>query len=128
MSLGYAKVPDYSPMDKPGIISELKKVVQEAILEGRIGRPSFMRCVASTEDPAQLTSVMNDLTSLTEVWFGALHSSTYSPVTEESILRTTLLKWSDGRGALITASVDSSATCDLNMMLIGSNGALYYGH
>ena len=115
-------------MDKPGIIIELQKIVQDAILEGRIGRPSFMRCVASTEDPAQLTSVMDDLTSLTEVWFGALHSTIYSPVTEESIFRTALLKWSDGRGALITASVVSSAASDLNIMLIGSSGALYYGH
>lgn len=115
-------------MDKPGIISELQKVVQDAILEGRIGRPSFMRCVASTEDPAKLTSVMNELTSLSEVWFGALHSSIYSPVTEESIFRTTLLKWSDGRGALITVSVVSSATSDLNIMLIGSSGTLYYEH
>ncbi len=106
-------------------IEGLRKVVQDAIAEGRIGTPSFMRCIAQT-DGANVDGLVEELTALGGTWFGSKPLTNYSPGAAEGVYRTAVLKWPKGQGAVITVSISGDTTQSLNLMLIGSRGTLYH--
>ena len=110
-------------IDIPG----LKQTVQDAIAEGRVGTPSFMRCIAQTDDPSDVVELVEELTALGETWFGSKAQTSHSPGAADGVYRTVVLKWPKGQGAVVTVSADpTNGQSNLNLMLIGSRGTLYH--
>lgn len=102
--------------------SALAEIVQEAIDQGSLGSPMFVRCFAQVVDAGEIEAASQSLVTLAEGWFGS------SPVQRHRIgdshtYVTELLKWRDGQGALLTIS---SGTPHVDLMLVGSRGTLYH--
>ena len=107
--------------------SDLRRVVQEAIDQGRLGGPKFLRCIARADGPEQLDSALSELVSLAEGWFGSSPRQRYRPAGDHQVYLTEILKWPGGEGALLTVTaVASEATPRLDLMLVGSRGVLYH--
>ena len=107
--------------------AELRDTVQQAIDQGRLGTPKFLRIVASVDSPPLLDSVANDAEVMAEEVFQG------SPTQRHTLSRspshvTSMLKWPDGQGALIIVGHGGSGqTSHLDLMLVGSRGTIYYG-
>ena len=105
---------------------DLVIAVRDAIGQGRLGTPKFLRCVAVVSDSAYLRTQLDAVVDMTEDWFQAAYSSQHSFDGGELFL-TQMLKWQDGRGALITVGVDNSVVAtSIDIMLVGSRGTLYF--
>ena len=106
--------------------ADLVIAVRDAIGQGRLGTPKFLRCVAVVSDSAHLQAQLDAVVGMTEDWFQAAHSSQYS-FGDGDLYHTQMLKWQDGRGALITIGVDISVVAtSIDIMLVGSRGTLYF--
>ena len=108
-------------------MSVLRRVVQEAIDEGRLGPPKFLRCIAHAGGSTQMAASLNELASLGESWFGSHPVQRYRMGEDSGVYLTETLKWPHGQSAVITVfSVPSEGAPQLDLMLVGSRGTLYH--
>ena len=104
----------------------LDQAVRQVIDEGRVGRPSFARCV-SRVDAASLEDEMTELISLATGWFGGPASDSFPQRDDGGTYRTQMLKWPAGQGALlIVSTVPVLRGPHLDVMLVGSKGTIYF--
>lgn len=105
--------------------SSLDRAIRQAIDEGRIGRPKFIRCI-STVGVSLLETEMAELTSLVTGWFGAQEVDSFSQGDGEAS-STRISKWADGQGSLlIVSTVPVLRGPTLDVMVVGSNGSIYF--
>ena len=110
-------------------VIQLRKVVEEAIAQGRLGRPQFLRCIAQARDPDRPEQTLVTLVALVESWFATPFAQRFDLESDPKVSLTQMLTWSGGQGALITISVQHAVgNCNLDLMLIGSRGTLYFEH
>ncbi len=105
--------------------ASLRDTVQKTIDEGRLGRPQFMRCFARAGAPENLASSLGELESLGEAWFGSPHAQSYRLGEDSTLYQTEMLKWSDGQGAILTATASADSP-QIDLLLVGSRGTLYH--
>ena len=106
---------------------DLRRVVQDAIDDGRLGSPKFIRCIASASESTQMTTVLDELTSMGESWFGSYPAQRFRMGEKSGVYLTETIKWPQGQSALITIfSVPTKRASQFDLMLIGSRGTLYY--
>jgi hypothetical protein len=91
-------------------------MIAEAVSEGRIGRPQFVRCSVVTRDDAPHDSVLALLVDMTSDLFGVRPKDAGAGAYR-------LLSWPDGRGALLMAGVGEPR---LDLLVMGSRGSLYF--
>ena len=105
----------------------LRSVVQDAIDQGRIGFPRFLRCMARAEGGDRLAPLLEELVSLGDGWFGSPSTHRYRLGEDGGAYLTELIKWPDGQSAVVTVSLASSSGAQsLDLMLVGSRGTLYH--
>ena len=105
----------------------LRTVVQDAIDQGRVGFPRFLRCMARAEDGDRLASLFEELVSMGDGWFGSPATHRYRLGEGGGAYLTELIKWPDGQSAVVTVSLASSGGAQsLDLMLVGSRGTLYH--
>ncbi len=108
-------------------IAALRETVQATIDEGRLGKASFMRCVARVQGPARLEGGLDELGAIAEGWFGSPHERRYRQGEGSGLYLTEMLRWRNGQGALlIVTSAPSKGARDLDVMLVGSRGTLFH--
>ncbi len=108
-------------------LTQLRKVVEQAITQGRLGRPQFLRCIAQAADPDRPGQTLTALVSLVESWFGAPVVRRFDLESDSKVSLTQMLKWPGGQAALITISAQHAVgDCELDLMLIGSRGTVYF--
>ena len=108
-------------------LSSLQQVVQQAIDEGRLGKPRFLRCLAQVSSAAKIEGTLSELASLADGWFGSESGASYRLGEGSGVYLTEMLRWSQGQGALITVSTEPSGSRPgLDLMLVGSRGTLYH--
>ena len=108
-------------------ISALQSAVGQAIQQGRLGAPKFLRCILSVGGSEGLEAVLSDLVSLGEVWFGARPIQRYRLGEDRGVYVTEMLRWPEGQGALLTVSTAAPLGAPyLDLMLVGSRGTLYH--
>ncbi|MCE2456833.1 MAG: hypothetical protein J4G14_03355 [Dehalococcoidia bacterium] len=105
--------------------ASLRTTVQGAIEQGQIGRPASLRLtVHGPGGEDDLQSLESDVRDLTSAWFGGPSESEY--VTGgpggPSIIA---LKWPGGQSAILSISTGAGRTGG-NLVLLGSNGAIYH--
>ena len=101
--------------------------MQETINQGALGIPRYLRCIISISSEDGLEAVLVELTQIAGAWFGSGPCSCYRLGCEESTHITEMQKWSEGQGALLTATHSPTAIGPrLDLMLIGSRGTLYH--
>ena len=106
--------------------SEMRGAVSNAIDEGRVGTPKFLRCIAQTAGPEGLDVTLNDLLSLAEVCFGASPTKRHDLTDGSGTYLSEMVKWDQGQSAILTvAPGPANAPETLDLMLVGSRGALY---
>ena len=104
----------------------LRDTIQNAIDEGRIGTPQFFRCIATMPAEVGFRSVLDELKSLANGFFGGSSSLSHE-MGSEGVYNTEMLKWPQGQSAIITVSRAMSGKFpNLDLMLIGSRGTLYH--
>ena len=107
--------------------STLQKVVQEAIDQGRLGTPRFLRCIARAEKPEGLRPTLETMLAMAEGWFGSQPVQRHVLGVHSQNYMAELLKWSDGQGALLAVSSPSSQSLSaVDLVLVGSKGTLYH--
>ena len=105
----------------------LRDVVHEAIDEGRLGTPKFLRCIKQVADGDQLESAFDELVSLAVDWFGSEPVARHKARDDPQACLAEMLKWDQGQGALvIVASAPRDQTAHIDLMLVGSRGTLYH--
>ena len=104
----------------------LDEAVREALEQGRVGLPSFVRCVAVTSGDG-LEGILEDVVTLVEGWFDGPHRDRHRRGDDGRSHVAEMLRWEDGRGALIlVGSPPAVAGPELDLMLIGSRGTIYH--
>ncbi len=109
----------------PDYLESLEGVVQQAIDEGSLGTPRYLRCVAAVLEEDSLEEAVGALAGLASAWFGAEPSSRYTLGGDGSVYLTEMRQWSLGQGAIITVS-HTQCVPTLDLMLVGSRGTLYH--
>ena len=104
----------------------LDRAVREAIDLGRIGHPSFVRCVAIAPD-GEADATFDGVASLAEGWLGGAPESRFRQGGAGRSHVVELLKWEGGEGGLIMVSESPSVGAPtMDLMVIGSRGAIYH--
>ncbi len=107
--------------------SALQNAVSQAINEGRVGSPRFLRCIAHESEPGELENSLSELVSLADVWFNSAPAQRFRMSDDAQTYLTEMLKWPRGEGALlIVTSAPSNGTPGLDLMLVGSRGTVYH--
>ena len=103
----------------------LRKTVQSAIERGQIGRPVSLRMtVHGPGGEVERLELEAELREAACAWFGGPCESEYAaggdgrPAVEA-------LKWTGGQSAILSVSAGAGRTGG-NMLLLGSNGAIYH--
>ena len=109
----------------PDYLESLRDVVQQAIDEGSLGAPRYLRCVAAIPVGNGLEDAVGGLGDLASAWFGSEPSQCHRLGGSGAIYVTEMQQWSMGQGAIITVS-RSQSTSTLDLMLVGSRGTLYH--
>ena len=103
----------------------LSKTVQGAIERGQIGRPAALRMtVHGPGGEAERRELEAELRDVARAWFGGPCESDYT-AGGDSGPAVVALKWSGGQSAILSVSAGAGRTGG-NMMLLGSNGAIYH--
>lgn len=103
----------------------LRKTVQGAIERGQIGRPANLRMtVHGPGDEAELRDLESELRDVACAWFGGPCESDYAAGGDSGPV-VVALKWAGGQSAILSVSAGAGRTGG-NMMLLGSNGAIYH--
>ena len=106
--------------------SEMRNVVSKAIDDGRVGSPKFLRCIAQTAGTEGLDATLADLLSLAEACFGGGPIKRHDLTDGSGTYLSEMVKWSQGQSAILTvAPGPANAPVTLDLMLVGSRGALY---
>ena len=107
--------------------SSLSNSVREAIDQGRLGSPKFLRGIARTAESQRLDDSLRELKSLAQDWFGSSPIQSYRLGEGSQVYLTEMLKWPQGQAALLTAVCDPSPGAPwLDLILVGSRGTLYH--
>ena len=109
----------------PDYLERLRGVVQQAIDEGSLGAPRYLRCVAAVPAGNGLEDAAGGLSDLASAWFGSEPSQRYTLGGSEAVYVTDMQQWPLGQGAIITVSRSQSGP-KLDLMLVGSRGTLYH--
>jgi hypothetical protein len=109
----------------PDYLETLRGVVQEAIDAGSLGAPRYLRCVAALPPGNGLEDTAGGLGDLASTWFGSEPSQCHRLGGSGAVYVTEMRQWSMGQGAIITVSRSQSGS-KLDLMLVGSRGALYH--
>ena len=109
----------------PDYLETLRGVVQQAIDEGSLGAPRYLRCVAAVPSEGGLEDAVGGLAGLASAWFGSEPGSRYTLGGSGAVYVTEMQQWPQGQGAIITVSRSQSGS-KLDLMLVGSRGALYH--
>ena len=107
-------------------VEALRGTIQSAINEGRIGTPQFFRCIATVSAKSGLNQMLTEFRTLAEGFFGGAPIQTHE-MGNDSDYSTEMLKWAKGQSAIITLGrTMPNSLPQLDLMLIGSRGALYH--
>ena len=107
--------------------SSLGNAVREAIDQGRLGSPKFLRGIVRTEEPQRLDDALNELKSLAQEWFASSPTQQHKLGEGSEVYLTEMLKWPQGQAASLTAVCDPSpGTSRIDLILVGSRGTLYH--
>ncbi len=107
-------------------LETLRGTIQDAIDEGRIGTPQFFRCMVTVSEKEEFETIAGEIKSLADDFFGGVPSLSHE-IGSDGIYSTEMLKWPKGQSAIITVSrADSGKYSNLDLMTIGSRGALYH--
>ena len=109
----------------PDHLERLRGVAQQAIDEGSLGVPRYLRCVAAVPPGNGLEDAAGGLAGLASAWFGSEPSQRHRLGGSGAVYVTEMQQWPMGQGAIITVS-RSQAASKLDLMLIGSRGTLYH--
>ena len=109
----------------PDYLESLRGVVQQAIDEGSLGAPRYLRCVAAVPAGDRLEDAAGGLAGLASAWFGSEPSQCHRLGGSGAVYVTEMGQWPQGQGAIITVSRSQSAS-KLDLMLVGSRGTLYH--
>ena len=98
------------------------QTLEDSVSAGRIGPPKFLRCISSGLETSQIHSVLCQTIDDTSKLFGSAPTLAHL-VGEGTEHLTALAKWPGGQSALI--SISATGDPDLDIMVLGSKGALY---
>ena len=103
----------------------LTKTVQGAIERGQIGRPVSLRMtVHGPGDEEERRELEAEMRGVACAWFGGPCESDYT-VGGDGRPAVVALKWDGGQSAILSVSAGAGRTGG-NMMMLGSNGAIYH--
>ncbi len=103
----------------------LRQTVQGAIERGQIGRPAALRMtVHGPGGEVERRELESELRDVACSWFGGRCESDYTAGDSEGPA-IVALKWAGGQSAILSVSAGAGRTGG-NMMLLGSNGAIYH--
>ena len=106
--------------------SEMRNVVTKAVEEGSVGSPKFLRCIAQTAGPDSLDATLADLLSLAEACFGGSPSRRHDLTGGSGAYLSEMVEWDQGQSAILTVAPGPATAAEtLDLMLVGSRGALY---
>ena len=103
----------------------LRRAVLTAVERGHIGKPVSLRLtVHGPGDAGELQDLETEVRDLATAWLGGLCTSEYAARRNggPSVLA---LKWSGGQSAILAVSTGPGRTGG-NLVLLGSNGAIYH--
>ena len=102
--------------------------VASIIQQGRLGKPSFLRCTTQVNTPSSdIHNVLDQILKLAEHWFKGAPEKTYHVESTSENIITLSAKWSAGQGAMISViSIPSNQTPKLDIVLLGGRGAIYF--
>jgi len=106
--------------------SALRVVIQTAVAEGRLGKPTFARAFVRGTPPSDAKETLESLTALADGWFGAEGKVVRRLGEEASGHLVALLRWPDGQSALLSVGPGIPGSRRLDLTLLGSLGAVYY--
>ena len=105
--------------------SALRIAVQQAVDDGRIGRPAALRLTAHVAGGATQAEARSALLrEMAAGWFGGEPAASYRIGGGDSPLLDAL-RWPGGQSALVAVSAGAGHSGG-NLMLMGSNGTLYH--
>ena len=103
----------------------LRDTVLDAIERGQIGRPVSLRLtVHGPGSDSELQDLKSELRDLASAWFGGPWVTEYvaGGTGGPSVFA---VKWSQGQSAILSISTGAGRTGG-NLVLLGSNGAIYH--
>lgn len=102
--------------------------VQQALAEGQIGAPVFVRWVAATAGQSEaLLPHLGRMLEVAEAWLGAPAQRIYAVGSPAAGQVTATVTYADGQGALVTAALaPRHQPPQVHLTLLGQRGALYY--
>lgn len=106
--------------------SLLWEAVEKSVRQGRLGTPRFLRCFAQNA-PGDEQVTLGDLLRVAQGLFegGPEHMHTLAASETEHL--TSAARWPGGQTALFVVSdVESRSSSRIDVVLLGSQGALYY--
>jgi|YNPNPStandDraft_1061719.scaffolds.fasta_scaffold105204_2 hypothetical protein len=108
--------------------SALARGVQQALAEGQIGAPVFVRWVAATVREAEaLLPHLGWMLELAEAWLGAPAQRVYAVGGPAAGQVTALVDYAQGQGALVTAAMaPAHHPPHAHLTVLGQRGALYH--
>lgn len=115
-------------------IQQLRETVQEAVDQGRLGRPQFLRCIVEAREGEPPDRTLETILALARIWFGS-HPVQHYRLGANGVYLTEMARWAEGQAALITIScghplpgADLQEIAVIDLMLVGSRGTLYHDH
>lgn len=101
--------------------------VRQVIAQGRLGTLAFARCsVVVPASRRETEGWLEAVVKLVGQWFAAEPESVHTAGGAEGHAAA-LARWSGGQGALLTvAPAGSEGSLKIDLILLGSRGALYY--
>ena len=102
--------------------------VASIIQQGRLGKPSFLRCTTQVNKPSSdLQTVLDHLLQLAEHWFESAPTNTYQLDSITDNILTVSAKWAGGQGAMISViGIPLDQASKLDIVLLGGRGAIYF--
>jgi len=102
--------------------------VQQALAEGQIGAPVFVRWVAANaREAAELLPGLGAMLEAAETWLGAAAQRLYAVGSPEAGQVTAMVDYAGGQSALLTAALAPlHGSPHVNLTLLGQRGAVYH--
>lgn len=102
--------------------------VQQALAEGQIGNPVFVRWIAATARKAEeLLPALGSMLEVVEAWLGAPAQRIYAVGNPANGQVTAMVDYAQGQGALLTAALaPRHHPPHTHLTLLGQRGALYH--
>tara|TARA_Y100000588_G_scaffold33099_2_gene32273 strand:+ start:562 stop:906 length:345 start_codon:yes stop_codon:yes gene_type:complete len=107
--------------------ADLEKTVLGVIDEERLGQPQFVRCVAGTDYEGDLLPILEQIISITKIWFRGDPFKQIRRGESSGIYLTEMAIWDTGESSLITVMQDNKGLgTTMDLMFVGSRGTLYH--